>query len=579
MLRATGQILWILLLVVGVFSSQARGDDAGQEDLDKATQTKISASALTDLNEVVRLCESALKKGLNEENTAFANQLLSSTLIQRGALVANAIFDSFPPNPRWADFRRVALEDLERAVKLDAKQPEAFYLIARLNQLPNGDEKRAKEALDLAIQTSADNPPLRSKILVLRATTEEDNEKRLADLEEAIRIAPGDASPLRTRGLLYTDQHENEKALADFNAALELEADHVPTLEAKLNLLVEMKRYDEALTVTARLRELQPDSVAPLVQEARVQALQGNLEAAIHNLDRAEQMEPNNARVLWFRGLVHHQADQNDKALADAERALQLSPGLEPAVRLRAALLAGSGKLDMAIEQLNELLKTAPDDVESRLQLGVLYHVNKRPRKAIEIFSEVLKVNPENTAALQLRADALLSVGKHAEAIADYEKFLQQNADDSNAMNNLAWVLATSPVDELRNGKRAIELATKACELTEYKQANILSTLGAAYAETGDFETAKKWSGKAIELGDEDDKEALKKEMETYEAGKPVREMKTAPEETEEAPQETPAPKAEPTPPPAEEPKAEPKENPEEGPKLLPPQDAQPIRL
>ena len=48
-------------------------------------------------------------------------------------------------------------------------------------------------------------------------------------------------------------------------------------------------------------------------------------------------------------------------------------------------------------------------------------------------------------------------------------------------------MLATSPDAKLRNGRRAIELATRACELTKYKAAYILSTLAAAYAETGDF--------------------------------------------------------------------------------------------
>jgi tetratricopeptide (TPR) repeat protein len=122
----------------------------------------------------------------------------------------------------------------------------------------------------------------------------------------------------------------------------------------------------------------------------------------------------------------------------------------------------------------------------------------------------------------------LLGMGKHAEAVADYNKAVKLDPDDSGMLNNLAWVLATSPDDKLRDGKRAIELATKACELTDYKAAHILSTLAAACAETGDFATAIKWSKKSIELGkDSDDasiREALAKELKNYEAKKPTRE-------------------------------------------------------
>ena len=54
-------------------------------------------------------------------------------------------------------------------------------------------------------------------------------------------------------------------------------------------------------------------------------------------------------------------------------------------------------------------------------------------------------------------------------------------------LNNLAWLLATSPEEGIRDGKRAIELAEKACEETEWQDAHIISTLAAGYAETGNF--------------------------------------------------------------------------------------------
>ncbi len=91
-------------------------------------------------------------------------------------------------------------------------------------------------------------------------------------------------------------------------------------------------------------------------------------------------------------------------------------------------------------------------------------------------------------------------------------------------LNNLAWVLATSPEDELRDGGRAVELAKQACEVTEYKQAHILSTLAAGYAESGDFDHAVDWSQKAVALGADEMKEQLKKELESYQAKKPWRE-------------------------------------------------------
>jgi tetratricopeptide (TPR) repeat protein len=227
-----------------------------------------------------------------------------------------------------------------------------------------------------------------------------------------------------------------------------------------------------------------------------------------------------------MRASVLQEMNQNEKALADVDRALKLQPGLDIARRLRAAVLAGAGNFGEAIAEMEGLLKSHPDDEENQLQLAMLYIADERPAKAAAIYSKLLATKPGSFAALRGRGDAFLGLGKHAEAIADYEKAYKLRPKDSGLLNNFAWVLATSPFDPLRNGKRARELAEEACKLTDHKQGHILSTLAAAYAELGDFDSAMKWSQKAIEIGKEDQKEALRKELESYKARRPFRELK-----------------------------------------------------
>src|SRR5262249_50861318 len=186
--------------------------------------------------------------------------------------------------------------------------------------------------------------------------------------------------------------------------------------------------------------------------------------------------------------------------------------------------------------ELSLLRQVMPDSPEILLQVAGLYQSTHQPGKAIATYDHLLLVDGGNIAALRGRADAYLSQGKQSEAIADYEQALKEDPKNSGVLNNLAWVLATSPDDKLRDGKRAIELANLACEVTEFKQAHILSTLAAGYAETGDFETAINWSTKAVELGSQQVKAQLAKELESYREKKPWREA--APPE-EEAVEET----------------------------------------
>ena len=244
------------------------------------------------------------------------------------------------------------------------------------------------------------------------------------------------------------------------------------------------------------------------------------------------------------RAGVYFEMKETDKALEDIEQAIKLQPHAGPAA-FDESRDSGSDQSrrsgDCAVSK--SCCRLAPNNEQILNRLGTFYLIANRPRKSIETASQILKGDPDNYGALRFRADAYLNIGKHAEAIADFDKAYTLKEDDESLLNNFAWVLATSPDDKVRDGARALKLATKAAESSGYETPHILSTLAAAYAETGDFENAAKWSQKAVELSQkivdeakpEDDKaklqadrDQLKKELDSYHERKPTRERQTA---------------------------------------------------
>jgi hypothetical protein len=105
----------------------------------------------------------------------------------------------------------------------------------------------------------------------------------------------------------------------------------------------------------------------------------------------------------------------------------------------------------------------------------------------------------------------------------DIETALRIAPNDLDSHLTRAWMLATCPDAKLRDGSKAVTSATRACELSQWKEARPLAALAAACAEVGDFQSAVRWQQKAIALASSQDsaKRYYQSCLERYRAGKP----------------------------------------------------------
>jgi hypothetical protein len=97
--RSHGWEILSSVLMLAFVAAPAFAENDGQEDLDKATQLKVTAETLDDLAEVIDRLETALEKGLDKSNEEFAEQLLVASLVQRGSLFTSALMSLSPDDP------------------------------------------------------------------------------------------------------------------------------------------------------------------------------------------------------------------------------------------------------------------------------------------------------------------------------------------------------------------------------------------------------------------------------------------------------------------------------------------------
>ena len=148
---------------------------------------------------------------------------------------------------------------------------------------------------------------------------------------------------------------------------------------------------------------------------------------------------------------------------------------------------------------------------------------NKDYDQAIADYDEAVRINPQLAEAFVGRGDAWRAKGDAEHAVADYDAAVRIDPKLALGHNQLAWELATSDRPAVRDGRRAVESALKACELTQWKNPSYVDALAAAYARAGDFEAAVRWQRKAMDqtegVGSTRDNDAARR-LRQYEDGK-----------------------------------------------------------
>jgi tetratricopeptide (TPR) repeat protein len=318
-------------------------------------------------------------------------------------------------------------------------------------------------------------------------------------------------------------------------------------------------RTSEAAREYAKALELDPIS-------ARAKCMVGSLleppARSIAALEEAVKMDPRNSESHSRLGLALAESGQTARAINEDRLAADLAPETAGYYAQLCRHYADLRQYDEALAVARHGLAVAPSEKLFHYYSGMALLNREKPAEAIECFSHAADLDPkwpdaldkkglclqslfkwEEAAAYFRRASELKpdndefhyhlavatqSAGDSSAAIAELRQSLRLNSNSVSAMNELSWILSTSPDEKIRDGEAALALAKSANALVAEENPQLLGTLAAAYAETGSFDAAVMTANRAIEIAQEKGLTNLaginRKLIENYRQKKPWRE-------------------------------------------------------
>ncbi len=351
--------------------------------------------------------------------------------------------------------------------------------------------------------------------------------------------------------------------------ALRLKPDYSDAHINFANELIRLERRTEAREHLEIANRLKPTpgaqyNLANLLQES------GDFIGAESLYRQALEKRPSLFEARYNRALCLVKLGQPEEAISEFRAVIAVQPTNSGARLNLGSALAAQNRLAEATEVFQQQVSLTPDNTDARFNLAkVLQQLGRLP-EAQEQFEAVLKSNPADVAARQGLGLTLAQTGQFNAAAAQLQQALKygtnatlyyqlalvqmMQTDFTNAvaslqqalaletnapmvLNDLAWVLATSPDPALRQPAEALRHALRACELTNHKVARFLGSLDAAYAATGQLDNAITTAQKVITLAEQNGETEIaglaKARLMLYQQGRPY--IQVLPDQTEPA--------------------------------------------
>lgn len=363
---------------------------------------------------------------------------------------------------------KIAVERLERAVRLDPQFAVAWYNLALAHQRLEAHASSAV-AFETVVSLLPDHADAWYHLGVARSRLGHHKDAVVA-LYRSRELKPNDPRPLIQLG--YEAWHLNNwgSALEHWAEFLKRFPDdpNVDQISRQLpgafyNLARERQsegRWAEAMSTYQKVLELRPDSPKALYNLGLILHTTGAPDKARRVLALATELDPKNPDLLHLMATVSLAQDSLSAADAHLTRALEISPNHEGARMGRAALQAKEGNQDEALKTVRNLVGESPDDPKRHALLAYVYEHNAEGQRygsgfnssgAIKTYRKALHLAPGTVEYHYNLGIVLGHAQEWADARAEFHQVLRADSTHAGVRQWLPVVESNLEVQTLRD--------------------------------------------------------------------------------------------------------------------------------
>jgi tetratricopeptide (TPR) repeat protein len=217
--------------------------------------------------------------------------------------------------------------------------------------------------------------------------------------------------------------------------------------------------------------------MSPNLQRALLLYQQSRFELAEPELRQALAADPDDAYAHALLALCLAHREQFDEATQEARQAIHLAPDFAFAHYAMANVLQDRRRYDEAIAAISEALRLEPEDADYCALLSQIRLDQRNWPAGLEAAERGLQFDPGHISCTNLRAIALVKLGRKAEAGATIDAALARNPDDAITHANQGWTYL-----EQSDPRKALEHFREALRLeptNEWARAGIVEALKA----------------------------------------------------------------------------------------------------